>query len=92
VYKDFQPGLCKSFAFLTISAPNPKILEVILEVHGKRPIRFNLHAAFDSLKHEGSDADEDARETVRVVEKSEFQSMMKSGQRVSDLHLLDYLA
>jgi hypothetical protein len=91
VYEDFQPGLCNSLGCLAILVPNPKMLEVILKVHGKRRIRFSFHAAFDSSKHEGPDTN-DVRETVRVIEKSEFRSMVKPGQRFSDLHPLDYLA
>jgi hypothetical protein len=90
--KDLQPGLCESLACLAILVPDPKMLEVILEVHGKNDIRFNFHAAFDSLKHDKAASDPIAAEAVRVVEKSEFKSMVPEGKRFKDLHPLDYLA
>ncbi|KAF2429954.1 hypothetical protein EJ08DRAFT_679477 [Tothia fuscella] len=92
VYEDFRPGLCSSLACLAILVPKPKILEVILKVHGDKRIRFNFHAAFDELKHEGPTASEDVRETVCVVEKSKFKSMVPLGKRFMDIHPLDFMA
>lgn len=91
VFEEFRPGLCNSLACLAILIPNPKLVEVILEVHGNKRIRFNFHAAFDSLKHEGPGANEDVRETVRVIEKSKFESMVEPGKRFRDIHPLDYV-
>jgi len=90
--KNLRPGLCVSLACLAILVPNPKILEAILEVHGKRRIRWNFHAAFDQLKHEGVNSHPDALETVRIIENSEFKSMVPEGKRFGDLHPLNYLA
>jgi hypothetical protein len=87
-----RPGLCNSLACVAILGPNPKILEAILEIHGNRRIRWNFHAAFDYLKHAGPDAPPEVLETVRVIENSEFKSMVPEGKRFSDLHPLDYLA
>jgi hypothetical protein len=89
--KNISRGLCGSLACLAIQVPNPKILKEILDINGKEEIRDNFHAAFDQLKHEGAVADAEVLETVRVVEISEFRSMVPEGKRFTDLHPLDYL-
>jgi hypothetical protein len=83
--------LCKSLACLAIQVPESRTLETILEVHGKKDIQWNFHAAFDQLKYSGADADADIIETVRDIENSEFESLVPEGKRLSDLHQLDYL-
>jgi hypothetical protein len=91
--ENLRTGLCSTLACLAIRDPNPKLLKEILEVHGKNAIRWDFHAKFDGLKHQAADVDADADvlETVRVIENSEFESMVPEGKRFSDLHPLDFL-
>jgi hypothetical protein len=83
-----RKSLCSGLATLALKNRDATILEALLEVHGNSEIEWFFHRDFDNLKP-GQGAPGDA-EIIRIVENSQFESMVKPGERFR-FHSLNFL-
>lgn len=79
-------GLLSHLATVALETKNGVMLKAVLDVHGAEVIQWQFHWHFDKMKHDGSEP-----EIVRVIEESQFVSMVPPGKAFLDMHPLDWM-